>query len=232
MPDSSALVRTYAAWSRVRRDDAFAYARRVLVNHLTDRWRRRLREYPTDDLPEPPGGPDPADEVATRHWLTAVLATLTVRERAVVVMRYLFDLPEAAVARDLGISVGTVKSTSSLRRGDRHRPPHATRTRSWRAPRGPGRDRARPVPAPRLGPLAAALRHALAHARAHVRARRRFADDSAEQQHHSRLGSRRGPDRLSRPAAGRPPEDGPTASPVQHVDEPAAQPPRSVDLSP
>ena len=109
----AALVRTYAAWSRVRRDDAFAYSRRVLVNYLTDRWRRRLREYPTDDLPELPVGPDPADEVALRHWLTGALATLTVRERAVVVMRYLFDLPEATVARDLGISVGTVKSTSS-----------------------------------------------------------------------------------------------------------------------
>jgi DNA-directed RNA polymerase specialized sigma24 family protein len=31
----------------------------------------------------------------------------------VIVLRYLFDLPEAAVARDLGISQGTVKSTSS-----------------------------------------------------------------------------------------------------------------------
>ena len=30
-----------------------------------------------------------------------------------IVMRYLFDLPEAAAARDLGITVGTVKSTSS-----------------------------------------------------------------------------------------------------------------------
>ena len=28
-------------------------------------------------------------------------------------MRYLFDLPEAAVAADLGVTVGTVKSTSS-----------------------------------------------------------------------------------------------------------------------
>ena len=28
-------------------------------------------------------------------------------------MRYLFDLPEAAVARDLGVTVGTVTSTSS-----------------------------------------------------------------------------------------------------------------------
>ena len=30
-----------------------------------------------------------------------------------IVMRYLFDLPEAAVARDLGITAGTVKSTAS-----------------------------------------------------------------------------------------------------------------------
>ena len=108
----AALVRTYAAWRRVRRDDAFAYARRVMVNYLADKWRRRLKEYATDTLPEAPYG-DIAEEVALRHWLTEALATLTLRERAVVVMRYLFDLPEAAVARELGITVGTVKSTSS-----------------------------------------------------------------------------------------------------------------------
>ena len=109
----TALVRTYAAWSRVRRDDAYAYARKVLVNHVTDRWRRSGREYLVGELPERDGSPDPADEVALRHWLTGALATLTVKERAVIVMRYLFDQPEAAVARDLGITVGTVKSTSS-----------------------------------------------------------------------------------------------------------------------
>jgi RNA polymerase sigma-70 factor (sigma-E family) len=108
----TALVRTYAAWRRVRRDDAFAYCRRVMVNYLTDKWRRRLKEYATDALPETPYG-DIADEIALRHWITGALAELTIRERAVVVMRYLFDLPEAAVARDLGITVGTVKSTSS-----------------------------------------------------------------------------------------------------------------------
>jgi DNA-directed RNA polymerase specialized sigma24 family protein len=42
----AALVRTYAAWPRVRRDDAFAYARRVLVNYVTDRWRRRGSRSP------------------------------------------------------------------------------------------------------------------------------------------------------------------------------------------
>jgi RNA polymerase sigma-70 factor (sigma-E family) len=107
------LVRTYAAWRRVRRDDAFAYARRVLVNYLTDKWRRRLREFPTDDVPEPPPGSDIADEVALRHWLAGALARLTHRERTVVVMRYLLDLPEETVAHDLGITPGTVKSTSS-----------------------------------------------------------------------------------------------------------------------
>ena len=109
----AALVRTYAAWRRVRREDAFAYARRVLVNYLTDKWRRRLKEYPAGDLPESRAEPDIADDVALRQWLTGVLATLTLRERTVIVMRFLFDLSEEAVARDLGVTPGTVKSTSS-----------------------------------------------------------------------------------------------------------------------
>ncbi len=89
----------------------------------------KLREYPAGELPDHRHSPDPADEVALRHWLTGALATLTVKERAVIIMRYLFDLPEAAVARDLGITVGTVKSTSSralaklrVRAGDEARP--------------------------------------------------------------------------------------------------------------
>jgi RNA polymerase sigma-70 factor (sigma-E family) len=108
----TALVRTYAAWSRVRRDDAFAYARRILVNHVTDRWRRR-REYATGVLPDRPARGDVAEEVARRQWLIGALGSLTARERAVIIMRYFFDLPEANVAEELHITVGTVKSTSS-----------------------------------------------------------------------------------------------------------------------
>jgi RNA polymerase sigma-70 factor (sigma-E family) len=109
----TALVRTYAAWSRVRRADAFAYARQVLINHVTDRWRLRSREYATDDMPERPGAGDVAEEVTLRRWLIGVLASLTARERAVLVLRYFFDLPEVSVAHELHISIGTVKSTSS-----------------------------------------------------------------------------------------------------------------------
>ena len=42
-----ALARTYAAWSRARRDP-LAYTRRVLVNVKTDTWRRRRREVLID----------------------------------------------------------------------------------------------------------------------------------------------------------------------------------------
>ncbi|MFJ6168177.1 SigE family RNA polymerase sigma factor [Micromonospora orduensis] len=108
----TALVRTYASWSRIRDDDAYGYARRILVNHLVDGWRRPLREYPTGEVPEQRRD-DVADEVVTRRWLTTILGTLSPRERAIVVLRYYFDLPEAQVARELAISVGTVKSTSS-----------------------------------------------------------------------------------------------------------------------
>ena len=41
------------------------------------------------------------------------LGTLPPRQRAVLVLRYFEDLPEAQVAELLGCSVGTVKSTAS-----------------------------------------------------------------------------------------------------------------------
>jgi RNA polymerase sigma-70 factor (sigma-E family) len=108
----TALVRTYASWSRIRDGDAYGYARTVLTNHLVDTWRRPIREYPTEELPEQRSG-DVADEVTTRRWLLGILGSLSPRERAIVVLRYYFDLPEAQVASELGVSVGTVKSTSS-----------------------------------------------------------------------------------------------------------------------
>lgn len=112
----TALTRTYAAWGRVRREDAHAYARRVLVNAHTD-WRRRRpwREHPTAIDVEPPARPGPggADLVDERAALVAALRTLARRERAVVVLRYYADLSEAETADALGISRGAVKSLAS-----------------------------------------------------------------------------------------------------------------------
>ena len=110
-----ALARTYRRWDRVSRyDDPLAYVRRVLVNAHTDWWRRRWRhEQPTAQLPDTPAGGDLAADHASRDQLARALATLTTRERAVVVLRYYADLTEVDIARTLGVATGTVKSTSA-----------------------------------------------------------------------------------------------------------------------
>jgi len=109
-----AFAKTFAAWRRVRYDDAEAYARRVMVNSYIDWWRRApWRERPTERLPEHIAVPDHAHAIDERTALAAALAQLTRRERSIVVLRYYVDLSEAEVAAHVGVSVGTVKSTSS-----------------------------------------------------------------------------------------------------------------------
>ena len=109
----AALVKTYAAWRRVRRQDPYAYTRRVMVNHLKDQWRRPLREDAHDALPESAAPRDLAGDVTDQRWLLTALAGLADRERAVVVLRHYFDLSEKEVAAELGVAVGTVKSLNA-----------------------------------------------------------------------------------------------------------------------
>jgi RNA polymerase sigma-70 factor (sigma-E family) len=109
----TALVRVYTAWPRVRRQDPFAYTRKVLANLVIDRWRRPFREDATEGVPEPPVRGDLADGVVVQDWLMRALAQLTARERAIVVLRHFWDLSEADVAAELKVSLGTVKSTTS-----------------------------------------------------------------------------------------------------------------------
>lgn len=107
-----ALVRTYVAWPKARLRDPYTYARRVLANQRIDTWRRRRREV----LVDPSNVPDGAAWAATsedRDRLVRALSLLTARQRRVVVLRHLMDLSEREVADDLGIGVGTVKSTAS-----------------------------------------------------------------------------------------------------------------------
>jgi RNA polymerase sigma-70 factor (sigma-E family) len=110
----AALVRTYAAWNRVRTEDTLRYARRVVANLRIDTWRRRRREV----LASPEALPDASetgaqDRVDDRDQLVRALALLTPRQRRIVVLRHLVGLSDADVAADLGVSVGTVKSTAS-----------------------------------------------------------------------------------------------------------------------
>ncbi|MDT7546469.1 MAG: hypothetical protein QOE99_2579, partial [Actinomycetota bacterium] len=53
------------------------------------------------------------DDLALHDALWTALAELPKRQRAMVVLRYYEDLSEAETAHVLGVSVGTVKSTTS-----------------------------------------------------------------------------------------------------------------------
>ena len=105
-----ALVRTWWRWKLVRRpDDPASYARRVLVNRRRSLLRRAgvearyLARSRLEDLVVPAG-----DERALVLW--HAVQALPARQRAVLVLRYHQDLPEAEVARLLGLPLGTVKS--------------------------------------------------------------------------------------------------------------------------
>lgn len=136
-----ALVRTYGAWPRARRDPV-AYTRRVLVNLRTDTWRRRRREVLMAPELLPDHGRDDDGGVEQRDSLSRVLGVLTPRQRRVVVLRFLLDLPEVEVAADLGVSLGTVKSTTSraLARLRAELPPVASAAGPGQADRGGDHD--------------------------------------------------------------------------------------------
>jgi RNA polymerase sigma-70 factor (sigma-E family) len=107
------------AWRRrraiARAGSPEPYVRKVLVNASIDRW-RRLRRQDEHALETAGPGPltdDPASEITRRDLLIRSLAVLPPRQRAVLVLRYWEDMPEAEVAEVLGCSVGTVKSQAS-----------------------------------------------------------------------------------------------------------------------
>jgi RNA polymerase sigma-70 factor (ECF subfamily) len=99
------------AWQRWRKiagyHDPLAWIRRVVANLATSRWRRLgvarryLHRESTQTIPAL--GPD-------RVALVAALRTLPASHRHAIVLHYLADLPVAAVARELGVAEGTVKS--------------------------------------------------------------------------------------------------------------------------
>lgn len=111
----TSLAKTYLAWSRIRdRDAVEAYVRRVMVNTQTSRWRRRrVDEVPMPAPPDRPSGRDATADLDLHDALWQALATLPARQRAMVVLRYYEDLTEAQTAEALGVSVGTVKSTTA-----------------------------------------------------------------------------------------------------------------------
>lgn len=107
----ASLVKLYRAWPKLGRDsNPDAYLRRIMVNTHRSWWRARWRrETPTGELPDTVMA-DFADGQARAVQVRQALQALPRRQRAVLVLRYCADLPEAKVADLLGCSVGTVKT--------------------------------------------------------------------------------------------------------------------------
>ena len=106
----TSLAKTFVSWRRVRdKGAADAYVRRVMVNTAASRWRSGRHEQATDVLPD--AGHDGGVESATTQVvLWQRISELPPRMRATLVLRYYEDLTEAETAREMGCSVGAVKS--------------------------------------------------------------------------------------------------------------------------
>jgi RNA polymerase sigma-70 factor (sigma-E family) len=109
-----AFTALFVHWHRARAAAHLdGYVRRMVVrtflNERRRAWSRRVDltacvpEWPAQD------GPDLAERTAVRD----ALAQVPPRQRAVLVLRYLCDLPVAEVAAILDCSPGTVKSQAS-----------------------------------------------------------------------------------------------------------------------
>jgi RNA polymerase sigma-70 factor (sigma-E family) len=104
-----AFVKLALRWDRLRNENPDAYVRRILYRDAVSAWRRTRRESIAAVLPDT-GSVDPSAAVVDRLDLERALATLTPRQRAVIVLRFFEDRTEADTAEVLGVSVGTVKS--------------------------------------------------------------------------------------------------------------------------
>jgi RNA polymerase sigma-70 factor (sigma-E family) len=110
----SALTSTYRHWPRVRGQNPLAYVRRAIVNGRISAWRRhRGVEHPSATPPEVPDVRDAASAVDLRLTVAWALGRLPERQRAVLVLRYLFDLPDAEVGEILGVATAAVRSQAA-----------------------------------------------------------------------------------------------------------------------
>ena len=111
---AEAFTRLYRHWDAV--EDPLRYLRRAVRSLVVDELRRsdvaRRHLHRVVDGETAPGRPV-EEAVADVEQLADALRRLAPRQREAVVLRYGLDLSEADVARRMGISAGTVKSSTS-----------------------------------------------------------------------------------------------------------------------
>jgi len=128
------MERLIAKWPSVQRaDNVDAYVRRIMVNHFLSGKRKRKRgsrDVVSHDLVTSDrittGGPG-HERVVNRDLLVRALAQLPERQRIVLVLRYVADQPDSAIAEALGCNPAAVRAIATprprhapLRRGRRY----------------------------------------------------------------------------------------------------------------
>jgi RNA polymerase sigma-70 factor (ECF subfamily) len=114
------LQESWLRWTDVDRSqvrDARAYLIRIVTRqalNLRRTWSRRREQYVGEWLPEPLlTSPDVAEDIeladSVSMAMLTVLETLGPTERAVFVLREVFDIPYAEIAEAIGKSPGTVR---------------------------------------------------------------------------------------------------------------------------
>ena len=98
-----ALARAYSRWNKVS-TYANAWVARVAGNLAVDLLRKKKLPAPAEQV-----GVEQDAMVVLRMELQRALQILPTRQREAMILRYLADMPEAAVGKALGIRPGTVK---------------------------------------------------------------------------------------------------------------------------
>jgi RNA polymerase sigma-70 factor (sigma-E family) len=110
-----ALIKAAMRWDTLRDGQPEAWIRTVIYRDNVSRWRRTRRERLTSQAPEPARSATTGDtDVALS--LRAALDTLTHKQRATLLLRYVEDLSVEETARVLGVTPGTVKKQAAVAR--------------------------------------------------------------------------------------------------------------------
>ncbi len=111
-----AFVAMHSAWRRLRDSDkALPYLRQSVVNRARSVLRHRgvAQRHVPQPAPDMPSAEYGAFALLERSAVVEALASLPLRQREVMVLKFYADLSEADIAAAMGISPGSVKSHAS-----------------------------------------------------------------------------------------------------------------------
>lgn len=108
---SAVYARAFERWQQIRNvDSVFGYLRRMVSNEFVTGYRRGGRVELREAMPDAAGRDGDFDTALTdRDDLTARLSALPHQQRAVLVLRYYYDLPFDEIATELNCRPATAR---------------------------------------------------------------------------------------------------------------------------